>query len=119
MSTFTIKKPILSEKAYTLMQKGVYTFLVDEKATKEHIAKSVASQFSVEVTKVNVTRIQSKQKRVAKTRKTTEVGGGKKATVWLKKGQSIASLLPKAESKKVTKKSGEKEVEVAVEGKEG
>lgn len=112
-----IKRPILSEKAYTLMQKGVYTFLVNQKANKSDIAKIVASQFSVSVEKVNVTKVQAKEKRIAKTRKTTTVGGGKKATVWLKKGQTIASLMPKAESKKITKKSGEKEVEVSAEGK--
>ncbi|HSX19085.1 MAG TPA: 50S ribosomal protein L23 [Candidatus Saccharimonadales bacterium] len=112
-----VKKPILSEKAYLLMAKGMYTFLVDKAARKEDIKKIVARQFSVSVEKVTVTKIQKKTKRIAKSRKTTTVGGGKKATVWLKKGQSIASLLPKVEKKKVTKKSGEKEVEVNPEGK--
>lgn len=100
------------------MEKGAYTFLVDRTARKEEIAKAVSKQFSIEVIKVNVTKIQSKAKRIAKTRKTAKVGGGKKATVWVKHGQSIASLLPKID-KKVTKKSGEKEIEASAEGKEG
>lgn len=113
-----VKKAILSEKAYKLMEKGLYTFLVDPRAAKEEIAKAVAGQFAVSVVKVNVTKIQSKTKRIARTRKTTRVGGGKKATVWVKKGESIASLLPKAKETK-TKMKKEKEVEkVSAEGKE-
>lgn len=114
-----ITKPILSEKAYKLMEQGVYTFLVNEKARKEEIAKAVTKQFGVSIDKVNVYKIQKKLKRIARTRKTVKVGGGKKATIWVKKGQTIASLLPKAE-KKQTKNKAEKEVEkVSVEGKEG
>lgn len=114
-----IKSPILSEKAYKQMGNGVYTFLVSKNANKSNIKTAIAKQFSVKVKKVNVTKVQSKTKKIAKTRKTTIIGGGKKAIVWLEKGHTIASLLPKSESKKPTKKSGEKEVEPQVEGKEG
>src|SRR5579872_3583784 len=107
-----IEKPILTEKAHKLMDNGLYTVLVSDGETKEDVKKVVSAQFSVSVEKVTITKIQSKEKKIARTRKTTKVGGGKKATVWLKKGQSIASLLPKVERKKITKKSGEKEVEV-------
>ena len=114
-----IKKPILSEKAYKLMQTGAYVFLVDQKSTKEEISKAVSKQFAVNVERVNVSKIQAKEKRIARTRNTAMVGGGKKATVWVKKGQTIASLLPKT-NKKQTKNNSEKEVEkVSVEGKEG
>jgi large subunit ribosomal protein L23 len=122
-----ILKPILSEKAYKLMEQGLYTFLVDKKASKKSIAQIVSKHYSVAVEKVNVARIQSKTKRVGRTRKTTNVGGGKKATVWVKKGQSIASLLPKSQVKKSKSKKDkgeqsmkEKDAEqVSVEGKEG
>lgn len=113
-----VKKAILSEKAYKLMEKGLYTFLVDARASKVEIKKVVAKQFAVAVVKVNVAKIHAKSKRIAKTRKTISVGGGKKATVWVKKGESIASLLPKAKEAK-TKMKKEKEVEkVAAVGKE-
>ena len=49
-------------------------------------------------------------KKIAKTRKQTTVGGGKKAIVILTAGQQIAMLMPKAESKKSQKsrqKSGQ------------
>lgn len=111
-----IKSPILSEKAYRQMEKGVYTFLVSPSANKANIAKSIAKHFSVKVEKVNITKIQAKEKRIARTRKTTLVGGGKKATVWLAKGNVISSLMPKSQNKKQTKKGGEKEVETTIEG---
>ena len=112
-------KPILSEKAYKQMGQGLYTFLVDPKAKKAQISKAVAQQFSVTVEKVNVSKIQPKTKRIAQSRRTVLSGGGKKATVWVKKGQTIASLLPKV-AKKDTKSTKDKDVEkVSVEGKEG
>lgn len=114
-----VKKPLLSEKAYKLMEKGLYTFLVDTKARKDQISKAVAAQFNVSVEKINVTRLHPKTKRIGRTRKTAKVGGGKKAIVLVQKGQSITSLLPKVEKKKLTKNKAEKEVEkVSVEGKE-
>jgi len=114
-----IQKAILSEKAYKLMEKGAYTFLVDKKATKKEIAKSVAGQFSVKVRKVNILKSAQKRKRIGKTRKSTLVGGGKKAIVWLASGQTIAMLSPKSKEKSKSKKK-EKEIEkVSAEGKEG
>lgn len=93
-----IKRTILSEKAYKLMEKGLYTFLVDSRATKKQIAKAVSDQFAVKVKKVNVLSKFSKMKRIAKTRKVTKVGGGKKAIVYLASGQKIAALSPKSAS---------------------
>lgn len=110
-----IKKAILSEKAYKQMEKGIYTFLVAEKTTKDEIARAITYQFAVSVDHVNVATFAPKTKRIASSRKQTKVGGGTKAIVWLAPGQTIASLSPKA--KKSSKK--EKEIEkVSVEGKE-
>lgn len=105
-----VKKPILSEKAYQLMKNGIYTFVVQEHARKENIAKEVAAQFGVKVIRVNIVKIAPKAKRIAKTRKFAKVGGGKKAIVFLEKGQTIAALAPKQESKSKSKKeAGKKE----------
>ncbi len=116
-----LQKPILSEKAYQLMEKGIYTFFVSKAASKEDVKNSIEKMFSVSVKKINVLGIGAKQKRIAKTRKTVTVGGGKKAIVYLKAGQTISVLSPKAQSKvKKTKITGEKDVEkISVEGKEG
>lgn len=98
-----IKNPILSEKAYAQMEKGVYIFLVDARSKKDDVAKAVEKQFSVEVTKVNLLAQSEKQKRVGRTRKYTTVGGGKKAFVWLKQGQKIEAFATKTDA--TTKKS--------------
>ena len=95
-----LKKAILSEKAYKQMEKGIYTFLVNERSTKEQVSRAVKSQFNVDATRVNIARVAHKAKRIGTTRKQTLVGGGKKAIVQLKSGQSIPMLSPKTESKK-------------------
>ncbi|MBI2599260.1 50S ribosomal protein L23 [Candidatus Curtissbacteria bacterium] len=116
----TLQKAILSEKAYQLMEKGIYTFFIAKKASKKDVKNSVEKMFSVNVEKVNISKSGSKQKRIAKTKKTVTVGGSKKALVYLKAGQSIAALSPKTEAKsKKGKDSKEKDVQkVSPEGKE-
>jgi len=103
--SYVLKKAILSEKAYALMKRGTYTFLVDARAHKEEIAKVVGLQFGVSVAKVRISKFAPKIKRIIKSKKTTVTGGGKKALVTLSSGQSIALLAPKAdkEKKKVKK----------------
>jgi len=103
-SAQVIQKAILSEKAYSLMDKGIYTFLIDKRAGKAEVAKAVKKQFSVDVKKVNISSFAPKQKRIQNTRKTVTVGGGKKAIVWLASGQTIELLTPKSEKKKKNKK---------------
>ncbi|MBI2012658.1 50S ribosomal protein L23 [Candidatus Curtissbacteria bacterium] len=102
-----IKGAILSEKAYKLMEKGVYTFLVDRRATKAQLANAIADQFAVKVKKINVATFAPKRKRITQTRKFTRVGGGRKAIVFLEPGQNIPLLSPKKEGLK-SKKSDEK-----------
>lgn len=103
-----IKKPLLSEKAYKEMEKGVYTFLVDKRANKKEISKAVKIQFGADAKKVNVSNLASKVKRIARTRKTVEIQKGKKAIVLLAAGQTISSLLPKKESSKPKKEKQNK-----------
>lgn len=116
MSSHLIKKAILSEKSYAQMDHGVYTFLVDKTAKKNQIKKAVENQFSVNVERVNVLNKSAKTKRIARTRKTTTVGAGKKAVVYLKKGQSIGLLVAKAEKPKSKKQEIKKEIKVETKG---
>lgn len=108
--SYVLKKAILSEKAYALMKRSIYTFLVDEKAHKKEVARAVGLQFGVSVAKVRISKFAPKTKRITKSRKTTLTGGGKKALVTLFSGQSIALLAPKAdkEKKKVKKEENKK-----------
>lgn len=109
--SYVLKKAILSEKAYALIKRGVYTFLVTNQAHKKEIAKAVELQFGVSVAKVRISKFAPKRKRIAKSRKTAVSGGGKKALVTLSAGQSIALLAPKAEKgkKKIKKEENKKE----------
>ena|SRR3989344_4270819 len=114
-----IKKAVLTEKAHKLMVQNAYSFIVSKKATKKEIKELIQKQFGVDVERVNVLGFAPKRKRVSQTRKTTLVGGGKKAVVHLKEGQTITLLSPekgkkskdKKEDKKEEKKTEKKETE--------
>ena len=117
-----IEKALQSEKAYKQMTSGIYTFVVAQSAKKKQIKKLIENQFSVKVKKVNKAKFAPKRKRIAKSRKTTAVGGGKKAIVYLREGQEIAMFMPKrTEKNKKQQLKGVKEKEteqVSAEGKE-
>ena len=48
-----IVKPVVSEKSYGLIDKGVYTFIVRSGANKTEIRQAVEAIFNVKVAKVN------------------------------------------------------------------
>jgi large subunit ribosomal protein L23 len=63
--------PVVSEKAYTLLDQGKYTFVVDPRANKSEIKRAVESVFDVKVESVHTLN------RVGKTRR-TRFGLGKR-----------------------------------------
>ncbi|QSB04539.1 50S ribosomal protein L23 [Natronoglycomyces albus] len=69
-----IIKPVISEKSYTLLGEGKYTFEVDTRANKSHIKIAVAQIFNVQVKSVNTINRQGKRKR-------TRDGWGKRKNV--------------------------------------
>lgn len=114
-----IQKSIQSEKAYKQMEVGIYTFLVGQTATKKEIAQAVKKQFTVDVKKVNITSKSKKSKRIGRTRKFAQVGGGKKAIVYLAAGQNIAMLSPKSKKESKSSKKDKDVQKVSSERKEG
>ncbi len=58
-----IIRPVVSEKSYGLLDDGVYTFVVDPRATKIEIAGAIESIFNVRVAKVNTLNRKGKRKR--------------------------------------------------------
>ncbi|MEO6941182.1 MAG: 50S ribosomal protein L23 [Candidatus Kapaibacterium sp.] len=91
-----VKRPILTEKATLLAEKGVYTFEVLHDANKIEIAQSVRNRFGVEVAKVQTSWLPAKRKS-QQTRKGLMQGQKaaiKKATVHLKKGFTIDLFAP-------------------------
>ncbi len=119
MKNNIFRKAVISEKAYQNMEHGIYTFLVEQSATKNDVVGAVKKYFSVDAVKVNITPVSGKKKRVNKTRKLVLVGGGKKAVVWLKAGQTIGALSAKTGSNKSDKKDKKsKQIEEKSKGKE-
>ncbi len=63
--------PVVSEKSYSLIDEGKYTFLVDPRANKTEIKVAVESVFGVKVSSVNTINRQGKTRR-------TRTGTGKR-----------------------------------------
>jgi large subunit ribosomal protein L23 len=80
-------KPVVSEKAFGLLNQNKYTFLVDPRSNKTEIKIAVEKVFGVKVLSVNTMNREGKRKRL-------KVGFGKRndtkrAIVQLAPGESI------------------------------
>jgi large subunit ribosomal protein L23 len=82
-----IKRPRITEKASMKAEANVYAFEVASDANKVTIAAAVKELFNVTPLKIAVVKIPTKQVFVRGRMGTT--GGGKKAYVYLKKGETI------------------------------
>lgn len=79
--------PRITEKSAILAEKGVYTFNVAKLANKNEVKKAVKLVHGVEPLRVTVTQIAKKT--VTRRGITSVKQGGKKAVVYLKKGDKI------------------------------
>lgn len=79
----------ITEKATMHSDAGVYTFNVAESATKRDIVSAVRALYKVTPRKVAIVSIPSKVRRNMRTGKIGMKHGGKKAYVYLKKGETI------------------------------
>lgn len=84
-----LKKPRITEKAAYAAEKGVYIFDIDPRATKTQVRNAIIATYKVTPVKVNITRIVRKPVRSRTIRKTHYTSGGRKAYVYLKKGDTI------------------------------
>ena len=64
MSLSITLRPRLSEKTYGLSESRVYVVEIPKDVNKHSVARAIEAQFEVKVTKVNITNIPGKQKRV-------------------------------------------------------
>ena len=55
-----IKKPVITEKSQLLEMKGVYTLIVDDRATKVDVRTAVERLYGVSVSKVNIINTRAK-----------------------------------------------------------
>jgi len=86
-SALIIKRPHISERASDEAAKGVYVFDVETKATKPQIRSAIRALFNVTPVKVRTVTVHPK-KILVKGRPGIR-SGGKKAYVYLKKGEKI------------------------------
>ena len=86
----TLQVPVMSEKAYAGMEKGLYTFWVRPSATKTDVRNAVQQAFGVRVVKVTTFNVEGKVKRVGKF--SGNRNARKKAMVKLAEGQKIEAL---------------------------
>ncbi len=84
---FSIKHPLITEKAYRLSSDGKYVFMVDSQTNKAEVKKAVKILYKVDPVSVNI--INSRGKNTHFGSKFTKGKEYKKAIVTLKKGQKI------------------------------
>ena len=84
-----IIRPVVSEKSYSLLDQGVYTFVVQPDANKAEIRHAVESIFGVNVVKVNTLNRPGKRKRNRRQQTFGKRADTKRAIVTLASGQSI------------------------------
>lgn len=82
-----LTRPRITEKATFLSERGVYVFEVSPRATKREVAAAVRELYKVTPAKVAMAPIP--RKKILVKGKRGETGGGKKAYVYLKKGEKI------------------------------
>ena len=94
-----------------LAARNMYTFEVEESATKNQIAKIVAEKFNVKVLKVRTINLKPETKMQRRARKFYTTSPSKKAMVQISKNQKIAIFeTPKEEEAVVTTAEGEPQV---------
>ncbi len=84
-----IIRPIITEKALALADKGKFAFEVYRFADKPHIKKAVESRFNVHVVNISTSIVKGKSKRTGTKRTEVKQSPRKKALVTLKKGEKI------------------------------
>lgn len=84
-----LKNPRVTEKATVASERGAYVFDVAPRATKNHIARAVTAYYKVVPRKINIVTIPVKRVRSRLRGRFGVVSGGKKAYVYLKKGDTI------------------------------
>jgi len=82
-----LKSPRVTEKSAINAEKGIYTFNVILNANKNEIKKAIKIVYGVKPVRVTITKIADKK--VVRRGEVSIKRGGKKAVVYLKKGDKI------------------------------
>lgn len=84
-----LKNPRITEKATDTAEHGIYIFDVHPAANKAQIRSAIMRYYQVRPVKIATIRILGKEKRSPKSGRIMKSPGGKKAMVYLKKGDTI------------------------------
>jgi large subunit ribosomal protein L23 len=82
-------RPVVSEKSYSLMDRNVYVFVVDPRATKVDVRQAVERAFGVRVDKVNTMNRKGKSTRNRRNNTVGHKPNTKRAIVTLHPGDKI------------------------------
>ena len=88
-ATTVLLRPVISEKSYDLMNRNVYVFVVDPRATKIDVRHAVEHAFAVKVAKVNTMNRKGKTTHNRRTNTTGRRPDIKRAIVTLRPGDKI------------------------------
>lgn len=88
-ATAILRQPVISEKTYALMNRNVYVFVVDRRATKIDVRRAVEQAFDVRVDRVNTLNRKGKATRNRRTNQRGERPDTKRAFVTLHAGDKI------------------------------
>jgi large subunit ribosomal protein L23 len=92
MKSTIIKNPRITEKATMLIEEACYTFDVSNSATKNEIIKAIKQLYKVTPRAVRTVAVTSKKVTSRKNNKVGYTTAGRKAYVYLKKGDKIEVL---------------------------
>ena len=88
--TSVLRHPRVTEKATLQSENSVYVFDVSSRATKKDVAEAVEALYKVTPRKINIAKVPSKRIRMRKQQNKYGIkSGGKKAYVYVKKGDTI------------------------------
>ena len=87
-----IKNPRITEKATILVEGACYTFDVAKGATKNEIKKAIKAMYKVEPREVRTVAVPTKRVLHRGNKKPGYTSAGRKAYVYLKKGDKIEVL---------------------------
>ncbi len=88
-ATSILRRPIISEKSYGLMDRNTYVFVVDPRATKIDVRTAVEQAFGVKVAKVNTLNRKGKAVHDRRRNTTSRRPNTKRAVVTLQPGHKI------------------------------
>ena len=85
----TLLYPVMTEKSTQLSAEGKYTFVIDPRVTKTEVRNAVQKAYGVNVSKVNIIKVQPKKRWAKGRRQINKRDAVTKAIVTLKKGETL------------------------------